>query len=96
MNKLIMMIGAAAVAVGTALDSVATELITNGSFETYTGTIGNSGKYDAFSASFTIFAPSGRLSNKLTIVSDSKQVVPRLFFTECVNKLLSKSPTNIS
>ena len=46
MKKLLTMIGAAAVAVGTAFDAIATELVTNGSFETYTGTISkNSGMW---------------------------------------------------
>ena len=47
------MIGAAAIVVGTVLDAVATELITNGSFDEYTGTITkNSGAWQAFDASF--------------------------------------------
>ena len=53
MKKLLTMIGAAAVAVGTAFDAIATELVTNGSFEEYTGTITkNSGVWQAFDASF--------------------------------------------
>lgn len=54
MKKLLTIIGAAAVAVGTSLDAVAEELVTNDSFESYTGTIGNSGKYDNLSASLTL------------------------------------------
>jgi len=43
MKKLLTMIGvAAAVAVGTALDAIATELVTNGGFEDYTGAIPSS------------------------------------------------------
>jgi len=53
MKKLLTMIGAAAVAVGTALDANATELVTNGSFEELTGTVTkNSGAWQAFDASF--------------------------------------------
>ena len=54
MKKLLTMIGAAVVvAVGTAFDAIATELVTNGSFEEYTGTITkNSGVWQAFDASF--------------------------------------------
>ena len=53
MKQKLTMIGVTAIAVGTVLDAVATELITNGSFEELTGTVTeNSGVWQAFTASF--------------------------------------------